>query len=94
LGGSAEIMSAGAGTLKFWPGEADDMAGAISKLVGDPALRKNLGESARKTVVQHFGRERLAEDLENLWKRLSVGSRALVIEPTLPLEENALAAGI
>lgn len=94
MGGSAEIVSAGAGALRFWPGEADDLAASISRLVADPALRKNLGESARRTAVRSFGREQLAEDLERLWNELSVGNRSSVIEPAHPLEENALASGI
>ena len=94
IGGSAEIASAGPGTLKFWPGEADDLAKAISTLVRNPSLRKSMGESARKTAVQHFGRERLAENLDRVLQSLSSEVRPAVIEPALPLEEKALASGI
>jgi glycosyltransferase involved in cell wall biosynthesis len=93
LGGSAEIVSAGPGTLKFWPGEADDLAKAISTLVLNPSLRKSMGESGRKTAMQ-FGRERLTESLDRVMNSLSTESRALVTEPPLPLEEKALASGI
>ena len=94
LGGSAEIISAGPGTLKFWPGEADDLAKAISTLVRDPSLRKSMGDSARKTVVRHFGREQLAEELDRTLQSLSSDVRPAAMEPALPLEENALASGI
>ncbi len=94
LGGSAEIVSAGPGTLTFWPGEADDLAKAISTLVRDPSLRKSMGDSARKTVVQHFGREQLAEELDRVMQSVSSDVRAAVMEPALPLEEKALASGI
>jgi glycosyltransferase involved in cell wall biosynthesis len=94
LGGSAEIVSAGPGNLKFWPGEADDLAKAISTLVRNPSLRKSMGESARKTAVQHFGREQLAANLDRVLQSLSSGARPAVIEPALPLEEKALASGI
>ncbi len=94
LGGSAEIVSAGPGTLRFWPGEADDLAKAISTLVRDPSLRKSMGDSARKTVVQHFGREQLAEELDRVLQSLSSEVRPAVIEAALPLEEKALASGI
>ena len=94
LGGSAEIISAGEGTLKCWPGEADDLAATIARLAADPALRKFLGDSARKTVVENFSREQLAENLERLWNQFSVGNRSVSVEPARPLEENALASGI
>jgi glycosyltransferase involved in cell wall biosynthesis len=94
LGGSAEVISAGPGTLKFWPGEADDLAKAISTLVRNPSLRKSMGESAHKTAVQHFGREQLAKNLDQVLQSLSSEVRPAVIEPVLPLEEKALASGI
>jgi glycosyltransferase involved in cell wall biosynthesis len=94
LGGSAEIVSGGPGTLKFWPGEADDLAKAIAKVVRDPSLRKSLGESARKTVVRHFGREQLAVDLDRLFNSFSPEVRPSIVEPARPLEEKALASGI
>ena len=94
MGGSAEIVSAGPGTVKFWPGEADDLAKAISTLVRNPSLRKSMGESARKTVVQHFGREQLGENLDRVLQSLSSEVRPAAIEPALPLEEKALASGI
>jgi glycosyltransferase involved in cell wall biosynthesis len=94
LGGSAEIVSTGPGTLKFWPGEADDLAKTISKLVLDSGLRKSLGESARKTAVRHFGREQLADNLDRLLNSLSPDVQPSAIEPVLPLEEKALASGI
>jgi glycosyltransferase involved in cell wall biosynthesis len=94
LGGSAEIVSAGPGSLKFWPGEADDLAKAISTLARNPPLCKSMGDSARKTVVQHFGREQLAENLDRVLQPLSSEVRPEVIEPALPLDEKALASGI
>lgn len=94
LGGSAEIVSAGPGALKFWPGEADDLAKVISELVLDSSLRKSLGESARKTVLRHFGREQLALTLDRLLNSLSPEVRPTVVEPARPLEEKVLASGI
>ncbi len=94
LGGSAEIVSAGPGTLKFWPGEADDLAKMISKLVLDAALRHSLGESARKTVIRHFGREQLALNLDRFLNSVAPEVRPTAIEPARPLEENALVSGI
>lgn len=93
LGGSAEIVSAGQGTLRFWPGEADDLAKTISILVLDPSLRQSMAVSARQTAMR-FGRERLGESLDRVMNSLSSELRAFTSEPALPLEKKAMASGI
>jgi len=94
LGGAAEIISAGPGTMTFWPGEADDLAKAISCLVFDATRRKSLGDLARKTAVQHFGRNKLVEELDLLLHALAPATQQIVIESPGPLEEKMLAPGI
>ena len=94
MGGAGEIVAAGPGTLKFWPGEADDLAKNIANLVNNHDLRKTLGKSARATATLNFGRERLAADLDRLCNRLSLGSRVSFQESALPMEKKLLAPGI
>jgi len=91
LGGAAEIVAAGRGTVTFWPGEADDLAGAISKLARDGALRKDLGACARRTAEQHFGRDQLARDLDLLWNRMPLADHDALTQPAL---KDALVSGI
>ena len=45
-----EILTDGQNAVLFDPKAADGMAGAISKLTTDAALRQHVGENARKTI--------------------------------------------
>ncbi|MET0962544.1 MAG: glycosyltransferase family 4 protein [Noviherbaspirillum sp.] len=66
-----EILTDGQNAVLFDPEAADGMAGAIGKLTSDAALRKHVGENARKTIgdKQLTWRENAARAVE-LFKRI------------------------
>lgn len=66
-----EILTDGQNAVLFDPKAADGMAGAISKLTTDAALRQRVGENARKTIgdKQLTWRENAVRAVE-LFKRI------------------------
>jgi glycosyltransferase involved in cell wall biosynthesis len=48
-------------------GEPADFAAALLKLLGDPALRRALGEAGRQYAVAHHRWERIVGDLEAIY---------------------------
>ncbi len=54
LGGPAEILTSGVNGLLVTPGDEQDLAEAIGKLLDDRALRERLGTAARQTVEERF----------------------------------------
>ncbi len=65
-GGAAEI--AGAGALRVPPGDAQALAGALLRLVGDLELRARLGRAGRAHAEARFGRARLAAEMGAVYR--------------------------
>ncbi len=69
VGDVEEVVRSGQNGLLF---EADDVAGleeAIGTLASDPALRRRLGEQARRDIVEAASLGRMRRDLEDLYGR-------------------------
>ncbi len=66
-GGAAELFTPGHDGLGHAPGDDMDLAGAIARLVADPALRTRLGANARRTAVERFSRERFGREMAALY---------------------------
>jgi glycosyltransferase involved in cell wall biosynthesis len=77
--GTPEVVLDGKTGLLVPPGDPESLAGAICRLLGDPALRAALGEAGRRWVVENFSRERLIERTQALyleaWNRYAVRER-------------------
>jgi glycogen(starch) synthase len=58
--GMAELVSDGETGLIVRPNDPKDLSAAIVSLLGDPTLRRRLGVSARKTVVERFSLKAVA----------------------------------
>ncbi len=54
VGGMCEVLTDGHDCLFVEPRSVDQLKQAILKLYHDPALRKMLGENARRNVMDHF----------------------------------------
>jgi glycosyltransferase involved in cell wall biosynthesis len=67
-GGAAEIATAGA--VFHTPGDASQLASAISLLAGNSAERASLGTAGRKAAERQFSRTRLAEQLIPIYEGL------------------------
>jgi glycosyltransferase involved in cell wall biosynthesis len=69
-GGNRELVIDGEVGLLVPPRNADALAGALARLLDDPALRHRLGTTARQRVVDHFTTERRINRLEALYRRV------------------------
>jgi len=49
-----EAIDNGVNGMLIQPGSVDELADAICCLLGDPNLRRKMGENARKTVLERF----------------------------------------
>jgi glycosyltransferase involved in cell wall biosynthesis len=68
--GIAEVVTSPEMGLLVPPGGVREMREAVTTLLRDPALRKRMGESARKHVAEDFSVERMIDRLEGLFSRL------------------------
>jgi glycosyltransferase involved in cell wall biosynthesis len=70
VGGAGEILMMGDFALAFKLNNADTLARAIAKLVGDTKLRDLLARNGLNTARERFGRERLARELPPVYEGL------------------------
>jgi glycosyltransferase involved in cell wall biosynthesis len=68
LGGPAEVIRAGTGLL-FDPASPGELAGLISRLVADSALRRELGEAGR-SIAGEFSIDRNVRAVEAVYRDL------------------------
>ncbi len=54
VGGVDELVDDGVDGVLVAPGDAADLANAVSRLLGDPGLRTRMGESGRKKAAERF----------------------------------------
>jgi glycosyltransferase involved in cell wall biosynthesis len=52
-GGSGDYLEDGENCLLFKPGEATDLASAVTRLAADPALRERLRDGGRRSAASH-----------------------------------------
>jgi colanic acid/amylovoran biosynthesis glycosyltransferase len=67
--GIPELILDGVNGLLVTPSKADELAGAIARLMDDPALRRNLGEQARLQVLERFNLKRNAATQAEAFQR-------------------------
>jgi L-malate glycosyltransferase len=72
-GGLRYLVPDGGG-LKVPPGDATALAGALAKVLSDPALRRTMGEHNRRVVEERFAWPRVAERLEEIYLEAIAGS--------------------
>ncbi len=69
-GGAAELFTDGVDALGVPPGDATTLAGAVRRLVTDPALRSRLGAAARVTARSRFDDSNYGRQLLALYRSL------------------------
>ncbi|EPX85729.1 glycosyltransferase family 4 protein [Salipiger mucosus] len=66
VGAQGEVLVDGENSLLVPPGDARALAGALSRLVADPALRARLGADGRELFLSRFGMSGYVHALEAL----------------------------
>ncbi len=69
-GGTLQLVDQGQGGLLSTPGDIDQLAANILMLLRNPLLRKQMGDYGRKRVEQYFTPERMACDLESVYRQI------------------------
>jgi glycosyltransferase involved in cell wall biosynthesis/ribosomal protein S18 acetylase RimI-like enzyme len=89
--GCREVARHGREALLVPPRDPDALAAAITRLVGDPALRRRLATAARARARERFGEQQVAERVVGHYRRL-LGPRAPATEPGLVVIRPATVA--
>jgi glycosyltransferase involved in cell wall biosynthesis len=93
--GTPEVIIDGKTGVTVPPGDTERLAEAISILLRDPELRRNLGLRGRALVLECFGEERQVQETQQLyleaWERRLAIRHAAVEEP---IQETRLASGV
>jgi glycosyltransferase involved in cell wall biosynthesis len=69
-GGNRELVVDGEVGLVVPKRDPQALAAALTRLTGDPDLRKRLGTAARRRVVERFSTERRIDKLEVLYRKV------------------------
>ena len=69
-GAVPEIVADGETGLLFEPGDADDLARALSSLAEDPGRRAQMGEAGYRRLIHEFGLDRNIDRTQNLYRSL------------------------
>jgi glycosyltransferase involved in cell wall biosynthesis len=75
IGGLPEAVTDGESGLLVAPGDADELAGALERLIGDRALRERLGAGARARV-EAFSAPAVVPRYEAAYERALAARRA------------------
>jgi len=67
VGALPEIIQSGQNGILVQPKNPQQIAGAITKLLNNEDLRKDLAEQGRKTVIEKFNLEKMIKQYENLF---------------------------
>jgi glycosyltransferase involved in cell wall biosynthesis len=70
-GGTTEILDGGRTGILVPIGDEAAMAEAITRLAGDPELRRRLGDDARAFVASSFGVDRFVDETAALYEELA-----------------------
>lgn len=65
-----DVIDKSSGGIYVGPGNSHEMAQAILTYYNNPGLKRKQGENAKIYVKNHFEREKVAKDLEKLFKSL------------------------
>ena len=72
-GGASELVRHDQDAFGVEPNNADQLAAAIATLAADPGRRERIAQSARRTALERFDRNRLGPSLLAVYRRLARG---------------------
>jgi len=70
VGGTPEAVTEGDTGLLIPPRDAGALAGALERLLTDPALARHLGANARAHVREHYSLDRLGREINEIYGEL------------------------
>jgi glycosyltransferase involved in cell wall biosynthesis len=70
VGGNPEVVTDGETGLLIPPRDAEALAGAMERLLADPAWAKAMGENARRHVETNYSLERLGREIRAIYEEL------------------------
>lgn len=73
-GGIPEVVEDGMAGLLGTADDVGELAGNLLTLIDDPGLRRRMGDYARQRVLEHFSAQRMADDVESVY-RFALGLR-------------------
>lgn len=73
IAGMDEIISDGQNGYLVTPGDIEQLAGLIGRLLDDPELRQRIGAAGRKTVEERFDMQQRAAEFASLYETLVAG---------------------
>ncbi|MEA2313847.1 MAG: hypothetical protein QOI03_539 [Solirubrobacteraceae bacterium] len=74
-GGTPEVVEDGKSGLLGAPDDAEQLAANLLALIDEPERRSRLGEYGRRRVLEHFTVQRMADEVESVY-RFVAGARA------------------
>jgi glycosyltransferase involved in cell wall biosynthesis len=75
VGGVPDVVRDGEDGFLVERGDVDELAGALARLAGDPALRRRMGAAGRERVLARYGVDRLVDDVDRLYRALLADRR-------------------
>jgi glycosyltransferase involved in cell wall biosynthesis len=70
ISGSEDVIQHEVNGLLVEPGDVSALAGALLRLLSDPALAERYGHAARATIEAHYSRERILAQHMDLYRQL------------------------
>jgi glycosyltransferase involved in cell wall biosynthesis len=80
-GGAPEVIVDGVTGFVVAPHDTASLAGALTRLLQDPTLRRRYGEAGRRRVEETFTPQRMCQDMLAVY-RAALGRRAGLGEPS------------
>jgi glycosyltransferase involved in cell wall biosynthesis len=71
LGGIPEVIEENVNGLLFAPGNSEELAAAIEKLIADHAIREKMGPMGRKIYEEKFTAAKMVTNIESLYDELT-----------------------
>jgi N-acetyl-alpha-D-glucosaminyl L-malate synthase BshA len=75
VGGIPEVVRSGESALIVPPGDADALARAVERLIGDPTTRAAMGKAAQHRAREKFSADAIVPHYEQLYRRVVAGVR-------------------
>jgi len=79
VGGVPEVVEHGRTGLLVKADDSRALAGAVTRLLGDPATRDAMGREGRRMVRERFTIEKMVEGMHDLYERLVNGKRRRMV---------------